>query len=710
MIRSSLFGKLLVTYLIVIFLFLLILTGLTSLFYNRFFTDFYAHHLLSQAVQLAGIMEAEGIMAAEGRARERMLNAYAGLMGCRVWLLDKEGRLLARSTAPPWFLTLDDKGLRPPRMRVRFRRERAPEFRPPRQIQAGRELLAGGEPGVRIVERKGFPPEDFIAYAPVRQDGEIAGGVVLQSPFAPVRMAIRGNRRFFGTAAFIALIAAVLLSYVLSNRITGPLRKMRRAALDMAEGDFSTRIPVRSRDEVGELAGSFNRLAGELENKISELSREKECITTIITNMSEGVIGIDGGGKVVFANPRAAELLGNGFPGGTGYSSFSRQEGIVFQEFIPHDELQELIGEVLTTGQPRERLLTVAASPRGDSHRGVPHRTPGRVLAVRVEPITTGMGGGSPQQTGEQTLTGSRSGKEQARDGEAGNGRSGGEYRAGAAALSSGCVAVLKDITEEWKYQQMQKEFVANVSHELKTPLALIQGYLEALMDGLTGDPGSEERFLNIIHQETARLIRMVNDLLALAELDRGERKTEPVNLEEVAREMLVLAEKEAARKNLRLFLEIAPEGVAPEGQGREKSEPIIVAAGYNHLAQVILNLLENAVRYSPPSGRIHLRLGLSKASGGEDVDSLSSAEDALAYLSVEDEGCGIPKKELPFIWDRFYRVDKGRSREKGGSGLGLAIVKRIVEFYGGRVSVRSEEGKGSVFSIFLPLAREEKE
>ena len=355
MIRSSLFTKLLVTYLIVILLFLLILTGLTSLFYNRFFTDFYAHYLLSQAVQLAGILEAEGIMDEEGPVRERMINAYAGLMGSRVWLLNKEGDLLARSTAPPWILTLDDKGLRLPRMRVRFRRERAPEFRPSRNLQAGRELLTGGEPGVKIVERKGFPPEDLIACAPVRQGGEITGGVVLQSPFAPVRMAIRGNRRFFGTAAGIALIAAVLLSYILSNRITGPLRKMRRAALAMAEGDFSTRIPVGSRDEVGELAGSFNRLAGELENKISELSREKECITTIITNMSEGVIGIDGGGKVVFANPRAAELLENGFKGKEGYSSFSRQEGITFQEFLPHYELQELIDESLTTGQPRKK-------------------------------------------------------------------------------------------------------------------------------------------------------------------------------------------------------------------------------------------------------------------------------------------------------------------------------------------------------------------
>lgn len=696
MIRLSIFGKLLVTYLIVIFLFLLILTGLTSLFYNRFFTDFYAHQLLSQAVQLAGIMEEEGIMAAEGPARQRMLNTYAGLMGCRAWLLDKEGGLLARSTARPWVLTLDEKGLRPPRMRVRFRRERAPEFRPPRQIQAGRELLAGGEPAVRVVERKGFPPEDLIAYAPVRQDGEIAGGVVLQSPFAPVRMAIRGNRRFFGTAAFLALIAAVLLSYILSNRITGPLRKMRRAALDMAEGDFSARIPVGSRDEVGELAGSFNRLAAELESKISELSREKECIATIITNMSEGVIGIDGGGKVVFANPRAAELLGNGFPDGAGYSSFSRQEGLAFQEFSPNTELQELIGEVLTTGQPREKVLTVAA---GFSRGGAPLQgDPGLVLSVRVEPITTGIGGSSPQPTGGP-LAGSRSGE--------------------AAALSSGCVAVLKDITGEWKYQEMQKEFVANVSHELKTPLALIQGYLEALMDGLTGDPGSEERFLNIIHQETARLIRMVNDLLALAELDRGERTTEPVNLEKVAREMLVLAEKEAAKKNLRLVLEVAPEGVALEGpdrekegleiSGRENGEPITVAAGYNHLAQVILNLLENAARYSPPSGRIHLRLGLNKVFEDEDGSGQGSPAGEFAYLSVEDEGCGIPKKELPFIWDRFYRIDKGRSREKGGSGLGLAIVKRIVEFYGGRVAVRSEEGKGSVFSIFLPLAREEE-
>lgn len=696
MIRASLFAKLLFTYLIVILLFLLILTGLTSIFYNRFFTNFYINYQLSQAIQLAGVLEAEGIMDEEGPAKQRMINAYAGLMGSRVLLLNKEGGLLARSTASPWMLTLDDKGLRPPRMRVRFRRERAPEFRLARNIQAGRELMAGGEPGVKILERKGFPPEELIAYAPVRRDGEITGGVVLQSPFAPVRMAIRGNRRFFGTAAFIALIAAILLSYILSNRITGPLRKMRRAALAMAEGDFSARIPVGSKDEVGELARSFNRLAGELENKISELFREKERIITIITNMSEGVIGIDGEGKVVFANPRAAELLEDGIRGSEGYSSFSRREGMAFEEFLPHDGLRELIGEVLTTGQPREKVLTLAA---GSRHRGAP----GRVLSVRAEPITTGIGGISSYQTGQQ-FGENRSGKS-------------GEGKAGeTAALNSGCVAVLKDITEEWKYQEMQKEFVANVSHELKTPLALIQGYLEAIMDGVTDDPGSQERFLNIIHQETGRLKRMVNDLLALAELDRGEKKTEPVNLEEVAREMLTLAEKEAAKKNLRLVLEVAPTVEDRAGGGRENDRgphrPVIVAAGYSHLAQVVLNLLENAVRYSPPSGRVLMRLGLSKVSGNEDggVNGSSSGEEGFAYLSVEDEGCGIPKKELPFIWDRFYRVDKDRSRDKGGSGLGLAIVKRIVEFYGGRVSVRSDEGKGSVFSIFLPLAREEKE
>ena len=145
-------------------------------------------------------------------------------------------------------------------------------------------------------------------------------------------------------------------------------------------------------------------------------------------------------------------------------------------------------------------------------------------------------------------------------------------------------------------------------------------------------------------------------------------------------------------------------------GAGEERG-PIIVAAGHNHLAQVVLNLMENAVRHSPPSGRVSMRLGLSKvsASKGEDMNGSPSGEEEFACLSVEDEGCGIPKRELPFIWDRFYRVDKDRSRDKGGSGLGLAIVKRIVKFYGGQVSVRSKEGKGSVFSIFLPLAREEE-
>jgi two-component system phosphate regulon sensor histidine kinase PhoR len=239
-----------------------------------------------------------------------------------------------------------------------------------------------------------------------------------------------------------------------------------------------------------------------------------------------------------------------------------------------------------------------------------------------------------------------------------------------------GAVVVARDVTESERLHQMRRDFVANVSHELKTPLAAIRGYAETLADGAADDPPTALRFSQRILEQCRRLGALLEDLLTLSRLEGTEplASRESVDLRETAAEAIELLRPTAEQRGVELALEPGP---SPR-----------IAGDPEGLIRLAANLIDNAIKYNRPRGTVRVRLG-------EDPESASFA--------VEDTGIGIPPAALPRIFERFYRVDKGRSREEGGTGLGLAIVKHVAQAHGGRVEVESRLGEGSRFRVVLP-------
>jgi len=247
-----------------------------------------------------------------------------------------------------------------------------------------------------------------------------------------------------------------------------------------------------------------------------------------------------------------------------------------------------------------------------------------------------------------------------------------------------GLMAVLHDVTEQRKLDDSRREFVANVSHELRTPLTNVRGYAETLMSADDIDRGTQMRFLGVISSEADRMTRIVKDLLTLTRLDynRMEMNMQLMDLRELGQKAAQAMEGQATGQGLTLTCEL------PE-------EMPVVMGDPERIQQVIINIITNAIKYNKPQGSIAITGGTE----GEQV-----------YLRVEDTGIGVPKADVERLFERFYRVDKARSRESGGTGLGLAIAKQIVETHGGHIGFDSEYGKGSVVTLYLPQHREEGE
>lgn len=248
-----------------------------------------------------------------------------------------------------------------------------------------------------------------------------------------------------------------------------------------------------------------------------------------------------------------------------------------------------------------------------------------------------------------------------------------------AGASSSGAMAILHDITDLERLERVRKDFVANVSHELRTPLTAIRGYAETLLDGALGDPDNRRRFVEIIQSHAIRLNNIAADLLTLSELESGRAPAAPGRLSVLAtlEAAMRTVESEAAMRQVRL--------------GWGTVEDLQVMGNKIKLEQAFVNLLDNAVKFNRPGGEVWVEAG--RMPGGK------------VAITVADSGIGIPSGDLPRIFERFYRVDKARSREVGGTGLGLSIVKHVIEPMGGMVSVESQLGKGSRFTIVLPEA-----
>lgn len=413
-------------------------------------------------------------------------------------------------------------------------------------------------------------------------------------------------------AVFLAVLVA---GYLLGSRIDRRLRSMRRSAESLAQGDLATRIPVDAHDELGALARVLNSMAERLDSKLSELQAERNLSEAVIGNLSEGVALLAPDLTILHANERFWRLVGAERPADSAPRFASAPRLAAARQPV----LEEIVREAMRYGAAIRREAALYVEDR-------------REHEVAVAPVREGSG------TGDWLLT-------------------------------------IRDLKPERVMANLRREFVANVSHELKTPLTSIHGYAETLLQGGLEDEENRRRFVETIRTQAIRLEAIVEDLLELADLDRPDAALElkDWDLASVVRDMAAGFEDLAARRGLALDLEIRP-GL----RARFDRKRVEVA---------LRNLLDNALKYTE-SGRVRI---------------FAEAGPATIRVSVADTGRGIEPEHLPRVFERFYRADHGRSRAMGGTGLGLSIVKHAVELHGGRVGVESAAGRGSTFWFEIP-------
>ena len=392
------------------------------------------------------------------------------------------------------------------------------------------------------------------------------------------------------------LIISILLSFLLSKTMIIPIQRLTEGAMRVAEGDFSRRIEVTSRDEIGVLTDTFNDMARQLRDTLRQVENERNKLDTLFLHMTDGVVAFDRDGRVIHSNPAAEGMLGRPIGADTTYKELFGGQFSLREAMAAPDHLE---GEVRVGDQVLDLLL----APFDRERQG-------------------------------------------------------------------GVLVVLHDVTEERKNQEMQREFVANVSHELRTPLTNIRSYAETLSDS-AGDipPATEKKFLGVILNESDRMTHIVQDLLTLSRFDSGrdELKLSWFSFEEAVQDLYNAVYMEAQRHSHTMKLRMEP-GLPQVRADRER------------IMQVMMNIVSNSIKYTPDGGQIRISAGQN---GGR------------VWMQVDDNGIGIPAEDRPRIFERFYRVDKARSRQSGGTGLGLSIAKEIVDRHEGALELVDRDGPG---------------
>lgn len=433
----------------------------------------------------------------------------------------------------------------------------------------------------------------------------------------------------FITTSLILMIGASA-SLFFSRRFTARVERLKNFSHRIADGDFRPLPPESPRDELAGLADSLNEAAAQMERTILSLSSERIRSGAILRSMVEGVAVIDAQEKLVFCNRAFSEILN---------VPLASSEGRPLIELVRNSELIALIRRALNGDEGLQADITM----------GIVQLRSFSVTAAPVNALEVG----SVITEGAPGLR--------------------------ASGAPSGAVVVLHDVTELRRLERVRQDFVANVSHEFKTPLTAIQGFAETLLAGAIDDTRNNRRFLEVIREHAARLARLTDDLLKLARIEAGKLEVQffPVNVIELIEGCTDTTLLKATRKQIAIEIDL-PQGLPP------------VRGDASLLRDVLQNLLDNAIQYTPEGGRIR-------------VNATASPREVI--FTVADTGIGIPLAEQERIFERFYRVDPARSREAGGTGLGLSIAKHIVEAHGGRLSVESEIGHGSKFSFLVPLA-----
>jgi two-component system, OmpR family, phosphate regulon sensor histidine kinase PhoR len=467
-----------------------------------------------------------------------------------------------------------------------------------------------------VADRRSGTTGTHLMYValPVVRGEELLGFVRTSRSLTSIEGRLRGIHATFLLAGGLAAAVALLLGLYLARQFTAPLRSMTRVAEAIAGGAHDRRVRSHAPNEIGRLARAFDAMAEELGERLETITTERNRMQAILSGMVEGVVAIDQGERVVHMN-RVAERLLRVQPG--------LAAGAPIWEVTRLEEVHQALRRAMTDG---EKL-------RGELHRA--GSLDEQHLEMEASPLFDGRG------------------------------------------KVVGSVLVLHDVTELRTLENIRRDFVANVSHELKTPLTAIRGMVETLIEDAEMDPAVRQRFLGRVFEQTLRLSALVVDLLALSRLE-SERE---LDLEEIELGALVTGcgreqQVNAERAGIELQLELP-------------GEPVVLLGDQEDLRQMINNLVDNALKYTPAGGRAGVRLRLSNG---------------RARLDVWDTGIGIEPADQERIFERFYRVDKARSRELGGTGLGLSIVKHVALKHRGKLALQSRPGHGTTFTVELPV------
>ena len=455
----------------------------------------------------------------------------------------------------------------------------------------------------------------YIAVPVYSTDGKIKAAVRTSVSEDALNSSFAPSYYYIVIGGFGVLILISLIALYASRNITKPLLELEAAAERFAVGDFSEKIFPPKNKELQSFAESLNRMAEQLGEKLNIIGEQKNLQQAVLESMKEGVLAVDYDEKVLLINNTAEQILDVDIDDVTGRT---------LQEIARVSEIHKFFKKIINEGNPRESEIVI-------QHEN------DKVL----------------QLSGTILLDESDN--------------------------KIGVLVVLNDISGLRHLDNLKRDLVANVSHELKTPITAIKGFVEVLRDGELEDKKKAARFLNIVYKHTERLNAIVEDLLTLSRLERSGINRELKLEDHKVKTVLKAVEDDylfkAKERNIDIIIDC--------------KDDLHASMDINLLEQALGNLLDNAIKYSEKKSKVELR---------------AYSENGSVVMEVEDEGAGISAEHLPRLFERFYRAEKSRSRDEGGTGLGLSIVKHIVQVHNGTVDVQSESGKGSIFRIKIPV------
>ena len=482
------------------------------------------------------------------------------------------------------------------------------------------QVIKTGESIKQIQNNADSNKRVWIYVSPVKKDNEVVGVISLMADIESVYQEVNGISKIFIVGTILSILITTVIGFVASKTVTSSIEKMSSQVKKMALGNYGTVVGIDADDEIGDLAKVFNQISKRIEEEQAVTETERRKLATIIESMMDGIITTDNNGRIILINTSAEDMLG-----GRNDEIFIGKDVLKILNITEYESIEEIL--------EAEDSLLVNTSKSDDE----------LLLRAEISKI---------EKEDKEDLTQMSTELE-------------------------GYIIVLYDVTDQERQEKERREFVSTVSHELRTPLTTMNSYIEALEEGVLEDKELAPQFIDTIHKETTRMIRMVNELMQLGKMDIKEEHYEKEFID-INKMLEQITDRFALTHPEKNFIKHIPKS------------PIFVEGDQDKLTQVFDNIVNNAIKYSPDGKNITVRVR-------------QNYHHNRVSISIKDEGVGIPLVHIDKIFNRFYRVDKSRQRSMGGTGLGLALAKTIVDAHKGRIWAQSREGYGSIIFVTLP-------